>query len=146
MRLLRIPPPTDAAASPHQAQLARLDPLRRPRPAPRRLAGAEGRSSAPRGAAASAAPARAAPPQRAPELGQPPQRTLRPPQAFQTTQVASAMITHEGHLYKKGDGASALGTGNVFRRRYFVLKDGKVYYYKTWEDYGSVRRGALEAP
>jgi hypothetical protein len=57
--------------------------------------------------------------------------------AFQTTQVASAMITHEGHLYKKGDGASALGTGNVFRRRYFVLKDGKLFYYKTWEDYGS---------
>jgi len=52
-------------------------------------------------------------------------------------QVAGAMITHEGHLYKKGDGSSALGTGNVFRRRYFVLKDGKLFYYKTWEDYGS---------
>jgi len=48
-----------------------------------------------------------------------------------------AMITHEGHLYKKGDGTSALGTGNVFRRRYFVLKDGRLFYFKTWEDYGS---------
>merc|ERR1719310_2231124 len=45
-------------------------------------------------------------------------------------------LTHEGHLYKKGDGG-ALGTGNIFRRRYFVLKDGRLFYYKTWEDYGS---------
>ena len=33
--------------------------------------------------------------------------------------------------------SASAGTGNVFRRRYFVLKDGRLFYFKTWEDYGS---------
>lgn len=49
--------------------------------------------------------------------------------------TAAATLAHEGHLYKKGE-ASGVGS-STFRRRYFVLKDAKLFYYKTWEDYGS---------
>ena len=43
-------------------------------------------------------------------------------------------VHHEGHLFKKGEPSLF---GSETRRRYFVLRDRHLYYFKSWEDFGS---------
>lgn len=46
------------------------------------------------------------------------------------------MMHHEGHLFKKGE-PGFLGKREAPRRRYFVLRGPRLYYFRAWEDYGS---------
>jgi hypothetical protein len=47
----------------------------------------------------------------------------------------SLALHHEGHLFKKGE--PGLMRKETTKRRYFVLKGTKLYYFKAWEDFGS---------
>jgi len=49
-------------------------------------------------------------------------------------------VHHEGHLFKKGEGGFL--SFDTARRRYFVLRGSSLFYFKTWEDYGSSGIGA----
>jgi len=44
-------------------------------------------------------------------------------------------LHHEGHLFKKGE--PGLMRKESTKRRYFVLKGTRLYYFKAWEDFGS---------
>mmetsp|Transcript_15068 Transcript_15068/g.50755 ORF Transcript_15068/g.50755 Transcript_15068/m.50755 type:complete len:388 (-) Transcript_15068:167-1330(-) len=46
------------------------------------------------------------------------------------------MMHHEGHLFKKAE-AGFLGKREAPRRRYFVLRGPRLYYFRAWEDYGA---------
>ena len=53
-----------------------------------------------------------------------------------------ASLHHEGHLFKRGE--SGLFGENI-RRRYFVLHDHLLFYFKSWEDYGASTTGTRAA-
>ena len=53
-----------------------------------------------------------------------------------------ATLHHEGHLFKRGESGLF---GETVRRRYFVLRDFNLYYFKSWEDYGASTNGVMAA-
>lgn len=44
-------------------------------------------------------------------------------------------LHHEGHLFKKGE--PGMMRKETTKRRYFVLKGTRLFYFKAWEDFGS---------
>jgi hypothetical protein len=59
------------------------------------------------------------------------------PRAAQAPAVpeSNQKVMHEGHLFKKGE--QGMMRGGEMRRRYFVLKGTRLYYFRAWEDWGS---------
>jgi len=63
-----------------------------------------------------------------------------------TSDARSGVLHQEGYLYKKA-GNSKLSAASRYlnqdssRRRYFVLRGTKLYYFKAWEAYGSLGLG-----
>jgi hypothetical protein len=50
-------------------------------------------------------------------------------------QSEPSALHHEGHLFKKGE--PGMMRKEATKRRYFVLKGSRLFYFKAWEDFGS---------
>lgn len=78
--------------------------------------------------------------------GAPPYARLTDGEASSLSPAAAEVsrVQHEGHLFKRDPGGYLSSETN--KRRYFVLRNHKLFYFKSWEDFGAAGvRAAINA-